>query len=316
MELTHNIKKLIHSKNLLGRSARGGSILMAGSFVENGLRFIRNIILARLLAPEAFGLMATVLASVAVIEAFSEVGLRQSVIQNKNGSKEGFLNITWWIASVRGFALFAIGFFAAPFICDFYGKPESVLLIRTGFLAILFNGFLSPKVHVLEKEMRFKNWVFLMQGAGVLGVLITVMSALMLMNVWALVIGFVAESCIRSLSSFLFFPIIPRLNFNQVFLKDIIDFSKRIFGLPILMMIFSQADIFVIGKVLSLEQLGIYSLARSLAELPNTFLSKIINPIVLPAFSSIQDRAAAPGRARPRRRGGRCRAAAPPGHAR
>ena len=157
MELTHNIKKLIHSKNLLGRSARGGSILMAGSFVENGLRFIRNIILARLLPPEAFGLMATVLASVAVIEAFSEVGLRQSVIQNKNGSKEGFLNITWWIASVRGFALFAIGFFAAPFICDFYGKPESVLLIRTGFLAILFNGFLSPKVHVLEKEMRLKT---------------------------------------------------------------------------------------------------------------------------------------------------------------
>ena len=275
--------------NLFGRSARAGGILTAGSLAENGLRFIRNIILARLLAPEAFGLMAMVLASVAVIEAFSEVGLRQSVIQNRNGADEGFLNITWWISSVRGLFLFTIGFLAAPFICDFYGKPESVLLIRTGFLAILFNGLLSPKVHVLEKEMRFRNWVFLMQGAGVLGVLIAIVSAFILKNVWALVLGFIAEACIRTVLSFIFYPIKPRLHFNPAFLRDILDFSKRMFGLPILMMLFLQADIFVIGKVLSMGQLGIYSLARSLAEMPNTFLSKIIHPIVLPAFSSMQD---------------------------
>lgn len=276
-------------QNLLGRSARAGGILTAGSLAENSLRFIRNIILARLLAPEAFGLMATVLASVSVIEAFSEVGLRQSVIQNKKGAEDGFLNITWWISSMRGLILFTIGYLAAPYICDFYGKPESLLLIRTGFLAILFSGFLSPKVHVLEKEMRFRNWVFLMQGSGVLGVLITIALAFILKNVWALVIGYVAESLIRLVLSFIFFPIHPRFNFNPTFLHQIVDFSKRMFGLPILMMIFLQADIFVIGKILSMAHLGIYSLARGLAEMPNTFLSKIIHPIVLPALSSMQD---------------------------
>lgn len=273
----------------MGRSARAGGILTVGSLAENGLRFLRNIILARLLAPEAFGLMAMVLASVAVIEAFSEVGLRQSVIQNRNGADEGFLNITWWLSSMRGLFLFAIGFLAAPFICDFYGKPESVTIIRTGFLAILFNGLLSPRVHVLEKEMRFRNWVFLMQGAGILGILITLVSAFILKDVWALVLGFISEACIRMVLSFVFYPIKPRFRFKPAFLHEIVDFSKRMFGLPILMMIFLQADIFVIGKVLSMGQLGIYSLARGLAEMPNTFLSKIIHPIVLPAFSSMQE---------------------------
>lgn len=283
---------LVHfynKQNLLGRSARAGTILTVGSLLENGLRFIRNIILARLLAPEAFGLMAVVLASVAVVEAFSEVGLRQSVIQNRNGAEEGFLNITWWISSARGLFLFAIGYLVAPFICDFYGKPESVLIIRTGYLAILFNGFLSPKIHVLEKEMRFRNWVFLMQGSGVLGVIITIISAFIFKNVWALVSGYVAESCIRLLLSFVFFPIKPRLNLNRVFLNDIINFSRRMFGLPILTMIFHQADIFVIGKVMSMGQLGIYSLALNLATMPSSFLLKIINPIVLPVLSSMQD---------------------------
>lgn len=289
MNIILNIKELLSQKNLLGRSALAGSILTAGSLAENGLRFIRNIVLARLLAPEAFGLMATVLAAVAFVEAFSEVGLRQSVIQNKNGADKDFLNINWWISSMRGLFLFTAGYFAAPLICDFYRTPESVLIVRTAFLAILFAGLMSPKVHVLEKEMKFKQWVYLMQGSGVLGILITIVSAFILNNVWALVFGYVAESCIRLLLSFIFFPIRPRLNLNPVFLKQIVDFSKRMFGLPILAMICLQVDIFVIGKVLSMWQLGIYSLARGLSEVPNTFLSKIIHPIVLPALSSMQD---------------------------
>jgi lipopolysaccharide exporter len=289
MNMLHNINQIFNSQNLLGRSVRAGSILTLGSFVENILRFIRNVILARLLAPEAFGLMATVLASVAVIETFSEVGLKQSVIQNKNGAAEGFLNIIWWISSMRALVLYIIGYFIAPLICDFYDKPELLLIIRVAFLAILFNGFLSPRIHVLEKEMSFKNWIFLMQGSGVLGILVAISLAFYLQNVWALVIGYVTESCLRCILSFLFFPVIPQFSLNQAFLQDILTFSKRMFGLPILMMLFLQADVFVIGKVLSLSQLGIYALARSLAEMPNTFLSRIIHPIVLPTLSLIQD---------------------------
>ena len=250
MKIINDIRLLVNSQNLLSRGIRAGSILTLGSLAENILRFIRNIILTRLLAPDAFGLMATVMASVVVVEVFSEVGLKQSVIQNKRGAEESFLNIIWWISSLRGVILYIIGYFIAPFICDFYEKPELLLLIRVGFLSILFNGFLSPRVHVLEKEMRFKKWVILMQGSGVLGVLIAIVLAFYLQNVWALVFGYIAESFVRCALSYLFVPIKPQWNLNRVFLQDILTFSKRMFGLPILTMLFLQTDVFVIGKVL------------------------------------------------------------------
>ena len=289
MKIINNINKLIKSQNLLGRIVEAGRILTLGSLVENVLRFIRNVILARLLAPEAFGLMATVLASIAVAEVFFEIGLRQSVIQNKKGAEGNFLNIIWWMSSIRAAVLYIIGYFIAPFICDFYQKPELLFLIRVGFLSVLFNGFICPRVHVLEKEMRFKKWVILMQGSGVLGVLIAIGLAFYLQNVWALVLGYVFEPLIRCILSYIFLPFKPQWNINRDFLHDILTFSRRMFGLPILTMLFLQADVFVIGKFLSLGQLGIYILAKGLAEMPNTFLSKITHPIVLSTLSQMQD---------------------------
>ena len=289
MKILHNINQLLNSQNLLGRSVRAGGILTLGSLAENLLRFIRNVILARLLVPEAFGLMAMVLATVAVMEAFTQVGLRQSVIHHKKGSEEGFLNVVWWLSSFRGLILYVIGFLIAPVICDFYQKPEMLPLIRAGFLAILFSGLMSPKVHALEKEMRFKGWVFLMQGSGASGVIVTMVAAFFIQNVWALVLGYMAESFLRSALSFIFYPVIPHLTFEKLFLNDILRFSKKMFGLPILMMLFIQTDVFVIGKVLSMGQLGMYALAKSLAAMPSTFLSRIVEPIVLPTLAQMQD---------------------------
>lgn len=233
--------------------------------------------------------MATVMAAVAVIEAFTEVGLKQSIIQHKKGAEERFINIIWWLSSGRGIILYLIGFLIAPLICDFYQKPEMLPLLRVSFLVVLFNGLISPRVYVLQKELRFKGWVFLMQGSGVLGVVLTLIIAFFFQNVWALVIGYAAEAFIRSSLSFIFYPIKPGLNFDKLLLRDIIAFSKKMFGLPILMLLFVQTDIFVVGKVLTMTELGMYALAKSLAEMPNTFLSKVIQPMILPTLSQMQD---------------------------
>jgi PST family polysaccharide transporter len=185
---------------------RGGGILTTGSLTENLSRFIRNIILARLLAPEAFGLVATALAAVAVMEAFSEVGFGQSVIQNKDGDKREFLNIIWWLSSLRGLTLYVIGYFTAPVICDFYNNPDLLPVLRTVFLVILFKGLISPRVHVLEKNLQFSRWVIIMQGSGVLGVLVSIVSAFFLYNVWALILGYIFEAMLLCVLSFVLCP--------------------------------------------------------------------------------------------------------------
>lgn len=274
--------------SLMGRSIRGGGFLAAGSLADNLLRFIRNIILARLLAPDAFGLMATIMAIVATAEAFAEVGLKPSIIQNKKGSEKEFLNVIWWFSAFRAIVLYILVFFATPFIAEFLNKPDATLILRVSLLVILFRGFTSPNIYVLQKELNFGKWVILTQSSGILSVVLSIISAFYLRSVWALVLGYLAEAILIFLFSYIFYPLIPKFQINLSYAKNIVSFSRKVFGLPILMVLYAQADNFVIGKVLSLGTLGLYYLARDLADMPNKIFSKI-SPVFLPTFSLMQD---------------------------
>lgn len=287
-KILHSLKSLEKSESLLERSIRGGSILTAGSLSENLLRFIRNIILAKLLAPEAFGLMATIVATVAAAEAFAEVGLGQSIIQNKKGADKEFLNVIWWFSAFRAVILYVIAFFTAPFIADFLNKPESTFILRIALIVILLRGLTSPNIILLQKELKFSKWVILTQSATIFSIIFTITSAFYLHSVWALILGYVAESFLIFLFSYIFYPLLPKFQINLSYAKNIISFSRKVFGLPILMVLYTQIDSFVIGKVISLSTLGLYYLAKDLADIPNKIFAKI-NPVFLPTFSLMQD---------------------------
>jgi lipopolysaccharide exporter len=276
-------------ESLLGKIGRGGGLLGLGSIVDQAGRFLRNIILARLLAPEAFGLMATIMASIAAIEAVAEVGFRQSVIQNKKGADEEFLNVIWWLSLGRSFLLYAIAFSSAAYLAGYYGRQDSADALRFGFLLILLNGTMNPKVYVLEKEFHFKRWVVLMQGSSILGIIVCIGLTFHMRNVWALIMGFLTEALARNVLSYAACPFKPRFAIDRESLMSVKKFSKGMFGLPVLAMIFMQLDVFVIGKVLSFSLLGMYILAKNLAEMPNNFVAKIVLPVTLPAFSMLQD---------------------------
>lgn len=285
----HKLKDFILSENLLGKSLRGSGILAMGSFLESLARFARNIILARILAPDAFGLMATIISSIAVIESLTQVGMRQSTIQNKFGGEEGFLNVVWWISFLRGLSIYVIAFFASPYISSYFGRPESVYILRTGFLVLLINGLISPRTYILEKKLQFQKWVLIMQGSGIIGTVTAIGLAFVLKNVWALVLGFITESFLRTILSFILCPIKPKIKWDKVYAIETLQFSKRMFGLPLIMMLYGQIDVFIVGKVLSVKHLGTYVLVKSLAEMPADLFSKIIQPVTLPVFSSMQE---------------------------
>jgi O-antigen/teichoic acid export membrane protein len=252
------------------------------------------MILARLLAPDDFGLMAVIIAVLWAFEAFAEVGVRQSIIQNKRGSNPEYLNVAWWFQAIRGLGLFAAGYFSAPWLCAFYTKPELLLPMRVAFTAILFSGLISPRVHLLEKTIRFGKWVFLYQGSGVFGTAVSLCLALFFVrNVWALVIGWVSESICRSLLSFALCPFLPRLRADADSFRDVLRYARGMFGVPILAMIALQLDILVLGKVTSAERLGMYSLALILALQPSTLFYKVAYPVLLPIFAGKQEDAQA-----------------------
>jgi O-antigen/teichoic acid export membrane protein len=289
MSLITDISKLLDGSSLKAKCARGATALGIGTVSGRAIRFLRILILARILAPEQFGIIAIVIASLRVLETFVEVGVKQAVIQNKRGADREYLNVAWWFQSLRGLALFAIAILLAPWISSFYGKPELLRLFQVSYLSILFTSFISPRVYVLEKEYKFGWSVFLNQGSGVLGTVITIVAAFILRNVWALVIGFVAEAAILCLLSYMLVPFLPRFSIDRECLKELMKFARGMYGLPILTWISLGVDVLVLGKFVTDEKLGMYSLATQLASLPVILFSEIVNPILLPGFAQKQD---------------------------
>jgi O-antigen/teichoic acid export membrane protein len=281
--------KLIRGNSLKAKSARGVMTLGIGTGVERTLRFVRTMILARILLPDQFGLMAIILTLVNVFEACTEVGVKQSVIQNKRGAEFEYLNATWWFQSIRAVGLFAVAIIAAPFVSSFYDKPYLLRLLQVSFLAIVFRGFISPRAHVLQKEYQFGRSVLLVQGSAILGTVVTICIALYTKNVWALVIGYVSEQGILCLLSYILVPFVPKFSINRECMRELFSFARGMFGLPILTIIGPTVSIFVLGKIVTDEQLGMYSLASQLASLPTVLFGKIIGPVLLPGFSQKQD---------------------------
>ena len=296
MALSNAICKAISDKisqlrgtGLKAKIARGMMALSIGTAVEQGIKFMRYMILARILAPDQFALMAIVMSVAMLFEAFTEVGVKQSVIQNKRGADTEYLNVAWWMQAIRGLGLYAIAFLAAPWISSFYDKPELLRLLQVAFLAVLFRGFVSPRAYVLEKQYRFGLAVLLVQGSGMLGAILAIVLAFVIKNVWALVIGFVSEVAIMCVLSYVFVPFLPRIKVERECLSELIKFARGMFGLPILTVIAFHTDVIVLGKVVTDNELGMYYLAMTFTKLPIFYFTRIISPVLLPAFSERQD---------------------------
>lgn len=274
------------------KAIRGVVALTTGTVAGRGLRFVRNMILVRLLAEELFGVMGIVMAATIAFEALSEVGVQQSIIQNKNGADREYMNIAWWFQLIRGLGLFAVGLLTAPWIGSFYGNPEISRLLKVAFVTLLFRGLVSPRLYALEKEYRFGLLMLITQGSSIFGTVTTVVLAFMMKNVWALIIGYVAEPVVLCLASYILVPFRPTFKINREYLAELLRFARGMFGLPFLTMIIWQTDVFMLGKLLPATQLGLlgmYVMALRLAEQPAWAFGQIFGRVLLPVFAEGQD---------------------------
>ena len=275
------------SRSLLGRGVRGGAWLMAGSTAEQGLRFVRNMILARLLAPESFGLMAIVISVCSLFQVLTGLGIKESIIQSPRGAERTYLNGAWWLAMARGIVIYLVALFAAPWIAQFYDASGLASLLNVAFISVLAQAAMSARAFVAVKQMRYPKWVMIQQGGSLIGIATTLILAYWLKGVWALVIGYTTEGVMRCLISYLLCPFKPGLRFEKNDLRTLLRFSSGMFGLPILMLIYTEGAIFAVGKLCTKEQLGIFAMALTLARIPSMFGNQLVD-LLMPAFSEIQ----------------------------
>lgn len=294
------MRTLLTGTSLKARFLRGSAWLAVGNIAEKILAFASKIILARLLMPQDLGVIVLIASITALFECMTEVGVKQCVIQNKDGDKPDFLNMAWWFSAVRGGGLFVLAWMLAPWMCDFYfeGKSqvlasydmqELTLMVRVAFLSMLFNGLISPRAYIMEKQFRFARVVGYMQSAALTGTILTIILSFILQNAWAMVIGFTCQGVLRMMMSYAFCPFSPRLSYHRESMVQLGRFGLGMWGAPFFAYIAYNIDILVGGKVLGPELMGLYGFAVGLAFIPRELFGRIINPVLMPAFAERQN---------------------------
>jgi len=283
------LSEFMRGDALRAKATRGGAWLGSGSVAEQAARFGRNIVLTRLLAPQAFGVMAIVMSCSAIINTLTDVGHSAAVIQNPRGREQAYLNAGWWMGMCRAIFIYAVIFTMGPWVARFYGNPDLTGLLRVALLSTLFEGAMSPRSILPQKDMRFGRWTAISNGGAICGVILTIALSFWLRNVWALAIGACSENAFRCLLSYILCPGLPSLGWDSRAIRDLYRFSKSIAGLSLLNLIFTRTDIFVLGKLYSTTTLGIYTMGILLVQTPSGFLTNIMGQTLFPSFSHVQN---------------------------
>ena len=282
------LNDLLLSEGLRAKALFGGAWLGGASVAEQAVRFARNMVLARLLAPSAFGTMAIVLSSSSLVDTLTDVGVRGAIVQNPRGGEEGYLNAAWWLGIGRALGTYILIFALAPWIAGFYGHPELSSLLRVALLSILLNAAMSPRSILPQREMKFGRWVAISNGGGMCGVILTVVLSFFIRDVWALAFGYLGENAFRCLFSYIVCPGLPSLKWDWHASKDLLTFTRGIFGLSFLSLIIGRADVFVLGRLYSSTALGLYTMAVALIMTPLSFLTNLLGQILFPALARVQ----------------------------
>lgn len=280
----------IRDSSLKARAGRSSVITIASYGMEQALRLLSNVILASLLFPEAFGIMAIATVIMIGLNMISDSGIHHSIIQNKKGAEEDFRNTAWTLQIYRGIIIFLVACACAYPIASFY--EEEILfpiICLLGFVEAI-RGFRTTSVSLCAKNLNLAKVALLKVVVQVGTIIFMVAWVLVEPTIWALVAGAIFGVLIdiplghRLLNDgFKHKFAIDRQSFGELF-----GFGKWIFVSSIVGFIASHSDRLIVGKAFEIGDVGLYAIAYTLAYVPWIVFNKLSNDVLMPIYSEIQ----------------------------
>ncbi|HAC66257.1 MAG TPA: polysaccharide biosynthesis protein [Cyanothece sp. UBA12306] len=254
------------------------------------LRLVSNIILTRLLVPELFGLMALVNTFIYGLNLFSDIGIRPSIIRSSRGDDPKFLNTAWTLQVIRGIGLWLACCTIAWPVAKFYQDSQFIWLLPVVGLTTMISGFNSTSLATLNRKMEISKLTKFEVSLKVLSLTITIIWAYFQKSIFALIAGNLVSSLITMIGSHrLDSTVSNRFAWDHESLKEITSFGRWIFVSTAMTFLANQSDRLIMGKLLSLELLGVYTIALTFAFLPRQVLGAISGKIILPLISQHQN---------------------------
>lgn len=269
----------------------------SSTLIGQVIGFARSIVIARLLAPEDFGLFGMALTVQLGLNALTRIGLDQTIIARRFDDDNELrvqLDTVWSAELVRSALLSLLVLASAYPMARFYHQPKLLNLILALSLATFIEGFQNIGLTILRRQLSFARifWYDLLvnTGATVLGVVLAVVTQ----SVWALVFSQLFSAVLSTTLSYLFHPFRPRFAFEKIAFKRVLDFGRFAVVIAIASYVTTMADNVAVGRLLGTGALGNYALAYSLASFPIGVLVHALGRVTLPAFAELAS--SAPGR--------------------
>ena len=272
--------------NLTRQTITAGGWVMGHKFLARFAGIFKTIILARILTPNEFGVFGLTTIALGMLETFSETGIDQALIQQKQVTDE-HLSSAWMINLLRGTSLFILLYLTAPLISQFFGNPTIIIYIRVIALSPIIKSLKNPAVILLQRQLNFRREFMLRSVGTIAEVTLGIIVSLYTRNAWGLVISILAGVLGETMTSYLI--IRPPAKFvptKQAAMK-LLNFGRWLWGSSILSYIATQGDNIAVGKLLGAVDLGFYQNAYKIATLPSTQITSVVTEVTYPALSQI-----------------------------
>jgi O-antigen/teichoic acid export membrane protein len=273
---------------LRGLVLRGTFWTVAGYGAAQALRLSGNLIMASLLVPEVFGLMALVQSFIAGLAMFSDVGTSTSIIRHPQGDEPEFLNTAWTMQVLRGCWLWLGSMLLAFPVARIYGDDRLLALLPLVGVGSLIAGFTSTSLFTLSRRLGVGRQSRFELATQFVSILVMVLAVYFYRSIWSLVIGGLIGSVVRVIwSHCLGEGPGNRFAWDRTSAREILSFGKWLFLSTAVGFLAEQSDRLILGKLLTMEILGIYGISATLADLPRQISIALNSKVVFPATSRL-----------------------------
>lgn len=278
----------MQKESLKTKTKKGLAWSMIERFATQGVQFLFGIILARLLSPDDYGVIAMPLVFLAIAQCFIDSGFTGALIR-KPDLTEDDLSTAFYFNIGVGFICYIVLFFTSPLIADFYETPILSDLLKVTALATLFNPLCVVQQAILTRNIDFKTQAIVSLSGAIVSGAVGLMMAYSGFGVWSLVFQQVGGYLIRTILLWILGGWKPKRKWSWASFRNLWGFGSKMLGSGLLDTIYNNIYPIVIGKYFSANDLGNFTRAQQFANLPSSNVTGVLQRVTFPVLSSIQN---------------------------
>ena len=279
------IAKIVSGDGMKARAIRSAALSIGAFGGSQIIRLGSNLILTRLLFPEAFGLMALMQVFIFGLEQFADMGIHPAIIQSKRGDDRAFLNTAWSFQVVRGVILWLMACALTVPLAKFYEQDALIPILPILALSTVLSGLKSTKMATANRHLLMGRYTLVELSSQIIGTIFMIILAFWLRSVWALVFGSLMIFALQTLFSHLLIPgENDKVQFEREAGWEIFHFGKFIFISTIAGFFVKQGDRLVLGKYVTLEELAIFTIAFMFGSLSLMLNFQVNSRVIMPLY--------------------------------